>query len=97
MITASRWDRGAVGGFGAAWNDVVVGAALFVLASFQVLLRWRTSMLGLVAILLGFWLIAAPVLLGYGGGTGTPAATWNSFVVGAVVAVLATFTVPEAG
>ncbi|MEU4428469.1 hypothetical protein AB0F81_48290 [Actinoplanes sp. NPDC024001] len=53
------------------------------------------ELLGLAPIVLGFWLIAAPFLLGYDGGASATAATWNSFAVGAGVAVVATFAVPD--
>lgn len=92
MITAFLWERGFVGGFGANWNDLLVGTALAILGVFRILMPAHTRPLGVANILLGLWLIAAPFVLDYTGAEAT-AATWNNGIVGAIVAVLATVSV----
>jgi hypothetical protein len=94
MITAFLWTRGAVGGFDAAWNDFVVGTAITVLAALRLFVPARFDVLPVVAVLLGLWQIAAPFVLDFTAAAGASAATWNSFIAGALVAVLATSPVP---
>jgi hypothetical protein len=94
MTTAFLWARGTVGGLGPAWNDFIVGATIAVLCVLRFLLPRRSGVLAVVAVLLGLWLIAAPFMLDFTAAVAGSAATWNSFVAGALVALLATSPVP---
>ncbi|MEU8659756.1 SPW repeat domain-containing protein [Actinoplanes philippinensis] len=94
MATAFLWDRGSAGGSGAAWNEFIAGAAIAALAGSRVLASARTGDLGVAAVPLGLWLIAAPFMLDLTSATAGSAATWNSLLVGALVAVLVTSPLP---
>ena len=76
-------------GFDGYWNDVVIGAAIAIVAIVRMAAPIRTAALGLVNIALGAWLIIAPFVLGYNLATDAMAATWNDIVVGFIVVLLA--------
>ena len=66
----------------AAWNAYLLGTAVAVFAAWALAqpLRWPEA----VNLVLGVWLLFAPWLLGF---TDVAASAWNSWVVGAIVAV----------
>ncbi|MCM4083885.1 SPW repeat domain-containing protein [Paractinoplanes hotanensis] len=91
MISAFLWGRGTVGGFGAGWSDFLAGAVAAGIAVARITAPLRTVPLGVVTVLLGLWLIAAPYALGYSSGTEAAVATANSRAVGITIALLAMF------
>lgn len=76
------------GGLDGVWNDAIAGAVI----SLAALVRLAEPGGGVVvragSILLGGWLMLAPAVLGYVGGT-APKATANEITVGVLVALLA--------
>lgn len=76
----------------ALWNDMLVGATIFLLALVRAITPGHSPALSWVNVLLGLWLIVAPFALLYGSmGTtsGPAAATGNDIVVGIIVLALA--------
>lgn len=76
------------------WNDLVVGAAIFVFAGYSTIqagtsetgAAWASGLAGL----LGLWMIATPFVYG------AAASMWSSVVSGIVVAVLSGYNAYEA-
>lgn len=66
------------------WNDIVVGAAIFVLAGYSAGRATANAWSSGLAALLGLWMIVTPFVYA---GVGT-AATWSGVISGIVVAVL---------
>ncbi|MHA6793790.1 SPW repeat domain-containing protein [Pseudonocardia bannensis] len=79
-------------GFDGYWNDVVIGAAIALVALVRMASPYRSAAVGVVNIGLGAWLILAPFTLGYNLGADAMAATWNDIIVGVIVIVLATIS-----
>lgn len=77
------------GGLDGYWNDVVIGAAIGILALLRIAGPARFAPLSWVNFVLGGWLVIAPFVLAYNRGTDAPEATWNDVAVGALVIVLA--------
>ena len=73
----------------ALWNEILVGAAIAVLAWLRVSNPERMTGLSWTNAVLGVWLIAAPFVLGY---AATAAAMWNEVIIGLVVAALGTWS-----
>ena len=96
MISAFLWDRGTVAGFGGGWIDFLAGTAVAGIAVARIVAPLRTVPLGLVTVLVGLWLIAAPYVLGYSGDSDAAIATLNSRAVGVAIALLAMFGVLSA-
>lgn len=96
MISAFLWDRGTVAGFGGGWIDFLAGTVVAGIAVSRIVAPSRTLPLGLVTVLVGLWLIAAPYVLGYGGDSDAGIATLNSRAVGVTIALLAMFGVLSA-
>ncbi len=73
---------------GGVWNSVIVGivitffAASRFLGSYDRTLSWLNALLGL-------WMIVSPWVYGYSGASGF---TWNSVIVGIIVAILGTWS-----
>jgi len=67
----------------AAWNAWVLGVVVFLLALSAV--RQRRSSPEWINVLLGAWIFVAPWFLGF---AGYPAAAWDHWSVGAVIAIL---------
>lgn len=65
-------------------NDLIFGIIVFVLSWIRMANRSRAGVASWLNVLCGIWLIIAPFALGYQGG----GQTWNSVVVGIIVAVL---------
>ncbi len=70
------------------WNDAIVGAVVSLAALVRLAEPGRGAAVRVGSILLGGWLLLAPAVLGYVGGT-APKATANEVTVGVLVAVLA--------
>lgn len=75
-------------GFEGYWHDIVLGGAVAVLALARSLAPQRVRWLGLVTVVLGLWLVLAPLVLGYQEWSGSPTAAVNSIAVGAIVVVM---------
>lgn len=73
----------------ALWNEILVGAAIAVLAWLRVSNPTQRAGLSWTNVVLGLWLIGAPFILGY---AGTAAAMWNEVIIGLVVASLGTWS-----
>ncbi|MGX7826615.1 SPW repeat domain-containing protein [Actinokineospora sp. 24-640] len=71
----------------AFWNDVLVGAAIALVALPRVLRTRRAPWLSVVNVVLGAWLVLAPFLVGYR--ETTPAAVGNDVIMGIMVVILA--------
>lgn len=84
-LIASPWIFGYSTMGAAAWDSVVVGALIFLIALSRVV-----SLVGpapaRVNIVLGLWTIASPWIFGYAAGE---PAMWNSVAVGIAVTLLA--------
>jgi hypothetical protein len=65
-------------------NDVIVGILLGGLSLVRLFSNFRPSWLSWANIVLGFWLIIAPFVLGYT----LAASQWNDIIVGIVVVAL---------
>jgi hypothetical protein len=96
MTSAFLWDRGTVAGFDGGWIDFLAGTAVAGIAVARIVAPLRTVPLGLVTVLAGLWLIAAPYVLGYSGDSDAAIATLNSRAVGVTIALLAMFGVLSA-
>ena len=68
----------------ALWNDIVVGAAILVIAAIRVFGAYRAAALSWLNVALGVWLILAPFIVDYSEHD-TP--LWNDIIVGAIVVV----------
>ncbi|GGP76848.1 SPW repeat protein [Saccharothrix coeruleofusca] len=76
-------------GFEGYWHDIVLGGAVAVLALARSLAPDRVRWLGVVSVVLGLWLVLAPLVLGYQEWSGSATAAVNSIAVGALVVVTA--------
>jgi hypothetical protein len=79
----------AAEGFEGYWHDIVVGATIAVLALVRSLAPRHLPGLSLVNVVLGTWLVFAPVVLGYEPWPGSTTAAVNNIVVGGVVIAMA--------
>ncbi|USZ70229.1 SPW repeat protein [Natronosalvus halobius] len=83
----------------ATWNNVLVGASIFLLAGYnyyriQTAHPSSTPAMSLVAIL-GLWVLLSPFVLAYG--TDTGGASWSTIVSGALTALLAGYVAYAGG
>jgi hypothetical protein len=70
----------------ALWNSVIVGIAIALLASARLAMPTRVAAVpSWINVALGAWLIVSPFLLNYT----LAGVTWNSVIVGALVAIMA--------
>lgn len=81
--------RNTGGDFGPYWNDIVIGAAVAVLAGVRLVTGLSTAPLSLVNVVLGGWLIISPWVLDYRDGADAPTATWNDVATGSAIVILA--------
>lgn len=74
----------------AIWNDVLIGAALVVLAGIRVAMPGRLAALSWVNVVIGIWLFFAPFVLQYGSWAlaGVSTAIWNDIIIGIAVVLL---------
>jgi hypothetical protein len=79
----------AGGGFGARWNDLLVGLVLAVVAIGRLTGVARLGLASAVPLVLGLWLMIAPLVLAYGLGPNSSRATVNDMIVGVLVAGIA--------
>lgn len=80
----------------ALWDDILIGIALVVLASWAALTDVMDTIKGLswVNVVLGVWLVVAPFILGYGH---VAAAVWNDIIIGLVALVLSAWAASAVG
>jgi hypothetical protein len=89
VVSRLLFDYVGAGGDQARWNGVVVGGAVTLVAIARMAAVTSSPVLGLVNLVPGGWMIAAPWVYGYaawGSGSG-PA--WSDLIAGAVVALAA--------
>jgi hypothetical protein len=94
VVAAVPVDYWGTGRFDVFWNDVVVGLALAAVAMLR-LARPAVPSLSGITFALGGWLVLAPFVLGYGGGTRDVPALWNHVGVGVAVLVLTWLGAPR--
>lgn len=82
LLAATSFDHTTTAG---RWNDLVVGTAIAVVALTRAISPRSIPWLDWVNVVLGGWLVAAPLLLDYD----TPAVAVNDVVIGLVVIALA--------
>lgn len=75
-------------GFEGYWHDIVIGAAIAVLALVRSLAPRHLPGLSLVNVTLGVWLVFAPIVLGYEPWPGSTTAAVNNVFVGGVVVAM---------
>lgn len=80
---------GAVRGSDGFWNDAVVGAVIGLAALIRLGRPLAAVPVRLASVLLGGWLVVAPLTLGFGG-AGAPRAVLDDLVVGMLVLLSAT-------
>lgn len=85
LLAAVSFDHTTAG----RWNDLVVGTAVTLVALTRAISPRSIPWLDWISIVLGGWLVAAPLLLDHD----TPAASVNDVVVGLVVIALASVSV----
>lgn len=91
-LVASPWIYGGVGPADRmAWNSIIVGIVIAVVAAVRLMAGARAAELGWINVILGAWMIASPFVYGY---TGDGARTANSIVVGVIVLIVALAGVP---
>ncbi len=83
-LILSPWFLGFSGTPAAAWNAVVVGVVVALMALLH--LRGGPMWEEWLNVLLGVWLILSPWLLGF---SGVGNAMWNALIVGVLVGALA--------
>lgn len=88
----------------AVWNDMVIGATIFILALVRVIAPLQHEGISWTNTVLGVWLVIAPFILGYhefakgGQGINIMGAIWNDVVVGVIVFALSAWsTLPSKG
>ena len=81
------------------WNDVIVGALLLVVGGYNYSRRGSDEVgsvaAAAIAALAGLWLVAAPFMFGWGGGTTEAVnalAFWNDIVVGLLALAIGAFS-----
>ncbi|MEZ4869293.1 MAG: SPW repeat protein [Caldilineaceae bacterium] len=70
---------------GALWNSIIVGIIVVVLAGIRVANVMQYTWLSWINLILGLWIIISPWVYNYATLTG---ATWNSVIVGIIIAAL---------
>lgn len=65
------------------WNDVIVGAAVIIVAAIKISKPLSAAGVSWINVLLGVWLIIAPFVLTYE----TTEALWNDIILGCIVAI----------
>ena len=82
----------------AVWNDMVIGATIFILALIRTMAPLQYEGISWTNAVLGGWLIIAPFILGYsafdsaGQDVNTTGAIWNDIVIGVIVLALAAWS-----
>ncbi len=73
----------------AAWNGIIVGIVLAVVAGWVASARVASSAPKWFCFILGVWLIFSPFILGF---SSRPVPYWNNLLIGIAVALLAAWT-----
>ena len=74
-----------------AWNSIIVGIVIAVVAAVRLVGGARAADLGWINVILGAWMVASPFVYG---ATGDSARTANSIVVGIIVLIVALAGIP---
>ena len=85
-IIISAWVYGAIYTSGSAWNSIIVGIVVAVLAAIRFFAPRSAVGLSWINALLGIWIIISPWVFGYAS-TNT-ARMWNSVIFGIIVLIL---------
>ena len=97
VIAAFAYDYSfTVAGSAGRWNNLICGIVIAVVAAVRLVAFARTGWLGLVNVVLGFWLIVSPFVLGYPIEGHRDAAKTNAMVVGVLVAIFSVTAVTVA-
>ena len=88
-LIIAPWVLGYSGQDNAVWNQVVVGAAIALIALARIAARESWAPVSWVNIILGGWLIVAPFVLAYNETGNRMNIYWNDILVGAAVLILA--------
>jgi hypothetical protein len=91
LVAAIAVDYRGTGRFDVFWSDVVVGLALATVTLIRLIRPAVQRSLAGIALALGAWLMAAPFVLGYGGGPNDTGAFWNDLLLGFAVLALTLF------
>lgn len=78
------------------WNNLLCGVLIAVVAAVRLAAPGRAGWLGLVNVVLGFWLIVSPFAFGYPSEGHRDAAKTNEMVVGVLVAIFSVTAVTVA-
>jgi hypothetical protein len=78
----------ATGRFDVFWNDAVVGIAVAVVTLTRLVRATVPASTAAITAALGAWLVAAPFVLGYGGGTADARLMWSDLLVGLTILTL---------
>ena len=83
-------------GFAGFWNVLVCGVVVTVVAAVRLVAPRAAGWLGLVNVVVGFWLIGSPFALGYPAEGHRDAAKTNAMVAGILVAIFSVTAVTVA-
>ena len=95
-LILAPWALGYSGQDNAVWNQVIVGAAIALIALARVSAAESWAPLSWVNFVLGGWLIVAPFVLTYNETGNRTAIYWNDILIGAAVLVLALVSIAGA-
>jgi len=88
-LIVAPWVLNYSGQNNAVWNEVIVGAAIALIAFARVSAPESWAPISWVNVILGGWMIIAPFVLTYGTVGDTSAIYWNDIIVGTAVVILA--------
>ena len=89
-VVISAWVYGAIYTTGNAWNSIIVGILIAVLAAIRFFAPRSAVGLSWINALLGIWMIISPWVFGYAGVN--TARMWNSVVFGIIVLILSVWS-----
>jgi hypothetical protein len=84
-LIVAPWILGDGGEGNVVWNEVVVGAAIALIAVVRVNAPARWAPLGWINVVLGGWLVVAPFVLT----SNTALISWNDVIIGVAVVIMA--------
>ncbi len=85
-IIISAWVYGAIYTSGSAWNSIIVGIVIAVLAAIRFFAPRSAVGLSWINALLGIWMIISPWVYGYA--ATSVGRMWNSVIFGIIVLIL---------
>jgi len=85
-IIISAWVYGAIYTSGSAWNSIIVGIVIAVLAAIRFFAPRSAVGLSWINALLGIWMIISPWVYGYA--ATSAGRMWNSVIFGIIVLIL---------